>query len=579
MTIRTKLIGAFALMLVFMLVNSALLLFNANSSSHSFAEISKSSEKINKQVLPLITVTQDLKVNVIQVQQWLTDISATRAQDGLNDGFDEAEANAKAFKRNLQAALVLTKALNKTDLTEALLKTGEAFDPYYQTGIKMAQAYIDEGPAGGNKMMGSFDEVAANIQEGVAQVSNKVKAYVSETLNDGEVMLSNHAAQNDTLADIALLPIGISILIALVTIGTVLGICRNISFMTRTMETLSDGDLDITVPGLDRKDELGQMAESVEVFKQSAIENRRLTQEQAEQEGKAQQERMHTMMKMADELEGRVTGSMKEISAILVELEGMATEMSAAADQTSVQSQAVCSAAEESTANMEAVSASGAQLSASINEISQKVTESSDISAEAVKEAKETTQRISALASEVGQIDEIVKLITGIAEQTNLLALNATIEAARAGDAGKGFAVVASEVKNLAQQTAKATEDISQQIGKIQEETSGSVDATEGIARIISRLNEYASSIAAAVEEQSAATGEIAHNVNEAAQGNEDVSSNISGVAQAAQNTGRLAHRVSDSANSLKESSQNLRNSVQGFLDDVRDGSSGNIRF
>ncbi|WP_051609741.1 methyl-accepting chemotaxis protein [Terasakiella pusilla] len=579
MTIRTKLIGAFALILVFLSVNSTLLLVNVQSTSSSFDEITDSSKQITDQVLPLITVTQDLKVNVLQVQQWLTDISATRGLDGLNDGFDEAQANAQEFRGNLDAAIRLTKSLNKPELTAALQAMGQAFDPYYETGKKMAQAYIAEGPEGGNKMMGDFDDVAARIQSGMDQVAIQVKQFVADRLSAGEALLSDKKAENALLQKVALVPIILSALVGLMVVLAVLRICRNISDMTDVMADLSQGNLDVLIPGTERKDELGHMAGAVAIFKEEAIENKNLHEEKQRLDENARQQRQDTMMKMADELESRVVGSMKEITAILIQLEDMSVQMSRAADTTSTKSQAVCAASEQTTANMEAVSTSGTELSASISEISRQVSQSSELSKVAVAEAQDTNGRIEALASEVAQIDDIVKLITGIAEQTNLLALNATIESARAGEAGKGFAVVASEVKNLAQQTAKATEQISGQIAKIQSETSGAVSAIDGIAQTISRLDDYGASIAAAVDQQNSATREISHNVHEAARGNEEVSQNISGVAEAAEDTDQLAHKVSDSANLLKDGSQKLRSSVQGFLDDVRDGTSGNIRF
>jgi len=579
MTIRTKLIGAFALILVFLSVNSTLLLVNVQSTSSSFDEITDSSKQITDQVLPLITVTQDLKVNVLQVQQWLTDISATRGLDGLNDGFDEAQANAQEFRGNLDAAIRLTKSLNKPELTAALQAMGQAFDPYYETGKKMAQAYIAEGPEGGNKMMGDFDDVAARIQSGMDQVAIQVKQFVADRLSAGEALLSDKKAENALLQKVALVPIILSALVGFLVVLAVLRICRNISDMTDVMADLSQGNLDVLIPGIERKDELGHMAGAVAIFKEEAIENKNLHEEKQRLDENARQQRQDTMMKMADELESRVVGSMKEITAILIQLEDMSVQMSRAADTTSTKSQAVCAASEQTTANMEAVSTSGTELSASISEISRQVSQSSELSKVAVAEAQDTNGRIEALASEVAQIDDIVKLITGIAEQTNLLALNATIESARAGEAGKGFAVVASEVKNLAQQTAKATEQISGQIAKIQSETSGAVSAIDGIAQTISRLDDYGASIAAAVDQQNSATREISHNVHEAARGNEEVSQNISGVAEAAEDTDQLAHKVSDSANLLKDASQKLRSSVQGFLDDVRDGTSGNIRF
>ena len=579
MTIRVKLIGAFVSIFVFLVINSGLLISIGAESDISFDKIDHSTHVLKTEVLPLVSVTQDLQLNVIQVQQWLTDVSATRGLDGLNDGFDAAKKNAELFNKNLAEAIELTKKLDRPELTKALQNMSVAFVPYYETGKKMAQIYVSEGPAGGNKMMASFDAVAAKIQESVDVVGNSVKKYVNETLEENDAVLEDSKTDNQTLEKISYIPIVLSFILSLFAIFGVLRICRDISNMTATMGALSQDNLETDVAGLTRKDELGEMAQAVQVFKENAIENKKLQDDQVKAEAKAAEDRKNALLTLADELDGRVSGSMKEINSVLEGLEQTAGQMSAAADQTSAQSQAVSAATEEATANVEAVSASGAQLSASISEISKQVTQSSEIAQEAVHEAQVTNEKISSLAEEVGRIGDIVSLIANIAEQTNLLALNATIEAARAGEAGKGFAVVASEVKNLAQQTAKATEEIGAQIGKIQDETTGSVDAINRIVRTISNLNDYSSSIAAAVEEQSAATSEIANNVEEAAKGTQEVSSNITGVAQAANQTGELAHDVASAAHRVKDASQGLRTNVQNFLDDVRDGESGSFRY
>ncbi|WP_417820643.1 methyl-accepting chemotaxis protein [Terasakiella sp.] len=579
MTIRLKLISAVVLMLVLLMINSVLLISVTNDSSNAFESIESSSKKIGEDVLPLLALSQGLRTDVIQVQQWLTDISATRGQDGLNDGFDEAQKHANSFNENLKKALELSQSLKMDKLVSHFHMMGEDFSPFYETGKRMAQAYVDGGPVSGNRLMGAFDEVAAKIQNDVQNVTLEVEAIVAKQLENDNVILEHSKSENDKSRMIAIVPIIVSLIVGVSVVIGVIGICRNILQMTHSMTDLSHGKLDVDVMGQDRRDELGEMVSAVQVFKDNAIDKLRLEREQEEQEKRAAVERQEALFQIADDLEGRVKGSMKQISEVLNNLEQTATQMSSAADQTSAQSQAVSAATQQATANVDAVATAGSELSASISEISKQVAQSSQIAQEAVVEAHTTTGIVASLAQEVGHIENIVKLINNIAEQTNLLALNATIEAARAGEAGKGFAVVASEVKNLAQQTSKATEEISQQITKIQQQTNGAVDAIDGIEKTISSLNDYSSSIAAAVEEQSAATGEIAHNVEEASRGTQDVAHNIYGVAQAATQTGELANDVTVSANVVKDASQALRSNVQEFLDDIRDGSSGSFRY
>ncbi len=579
MTIRLKLISAVVLMLVLLMINSILLISVTNDSSSAFENIEVSSKKIGEEVLPLLALSQGLRTDVIQVQQWLTDISATRGLDGLNDGFDEAQKHANSFNEKLKKALKLSQSLKMDKLVNHFHMMGENFPPFYEGGKRMATAYVKDGPAGGNRMMGSFDEVAAKIQNDVLNVTFEVEAIVAKQLENDSVILEHSKIENEKSRTIAIVPIVISLVVGVSVVIGVMGICRNILQMTHSMTDLSHGKLDAEVMGQERRDELGEMANAVQVFKDNAIDKLRLEREQEEQEKRAAQERRGALIQIADDLEGRVKGSMKQISEVLSNLEQTATQMSSAADQTSAQSQAVSAATQQATANVDAVATAGSELSASISEISKQVAQSSQIAQEAVAEAHTTTGIVASLAEEVGQIENVVKLINDIAEQTNLLALNATIEAARAGEAGKGFAVVASEVKSLAQQTSKATEEISLQIAKIQQQTNGAVSAIDGIEKTISNLNDYSSSIAAAVEEQSAATGEIAHNVEEASRGTQDVAHNIYGVAQAATQTGQLANDVTISANVVKDASQSLRTNVQDFLDDIRDGSSGSFRY
>ncbi len=347
------------------------------------------------------------------------------------------------------------------------------------------------------------------------------------------------------------------------------GIARPIQAMTSAMKRLADGDKGVDIPAKGRKDEVGEMAMAVQVFKDNMIRNDEMAAEQ-EREQAAREARAGRIESLTRDFDQAVAAVLAEVSAAAQQMQGTAASMSATAEETSRQASAVAAASEEASTNVQTVASAAEELSSSIEEIGRQVTQSTTITAKASADAERTNAQVDGLAQAAQKIGEVLGLIRDIAEQTNLLALNATIEAARAGEAGKGFAVVASEVKNLANQTAKATEQIGLQITGIQTETDQAVGAIQGIGRTISEINEIATAIAAAVEEQGAATQEISRNVQEAARGTQEVSSNISGVTRAAADTGSAAEQVNTSAGNLASQSDRLRKAVEGFLHGVR---------
>jgi len=251
-------------------------------------------------------------------------------------------------------------------------------------------------------------------------------------------------------------------------------------------------------------------------------------------------------------------------------LQTAARTLASNADESSRKSAAVAAASEQASTNVQTVASATEELSSSVSEIGRQVAESTRITGTAVAQAAKSGATVQGLAKAAQRIGDVVELINTIAGQTNLLALNATIEAARAGEAGRGFAVVASEVKALAEQTAKATGEIGQQILAIQEATKESVGSIEEIGATIASVNEIATTVAAAVEEQGAATAEIARNVQQAARGTHEVSSNIGGVNEAARHTGQTATQLLAAANELSQHSQTLRSQVEGFFATIR---------
>jgi len=343
-------------------------------------------------------------------------------------------------------------------------------------------------------------------------------------------------------------------------------VVRPLKSLVEATSAISRGDLDYHVPGLERRDEIGEMAAALEVFKQNAVARSRLEAEQKEAELRAAAEKCL----FANEFETTIGGVIETVSSASTELEAAAHTLTRTAETTQQLSTVAAAASEEASVNVQSVASATEEITGSISEIGRQVQEASRIASEAVTQARETDTRINDLSKSANRIGDIVKLITSVAEQTNLLALNATIEAARAGEAGRGFAVVAQEVKALAAQTAKATDEISAQITGMQTATEESVKAINQISGTIWRISEISSAISAAVQKQGSATQEISRNVGAAARGTAQVVTNITDVNRGASETGSASAQVLSSAQSLSKESNRLKLEVQKFIATVR---------
>ncbi|MGM5031061.1 methyl-accepting chemotaxis protein [Tardiphaga sp. 803_E3_N1_3] len=439
-------------------------------------------------------------------------------------------------------------------IKKGLVSYSSGFDKASANLLKMDQLYYNTITPMVVSAIRKTDGIKAAIQQEVVSATTANEQRIS-----GTITLQQIVAAAATIT---------GLLIAFLIAG---GIIRPLSGLTAGMKQLAEGNFGVVLPGLGRKDEVGDMAQAVETFKVKAEDKARaeaearITQDQA-----AALQRKQDMIRLADDFEGTVGEIVEAVSSASTELEASASTLTSTADRSQQLTTVVATASEEASTNVQSVASATEEMASSITEIGRQVQESARIANEAVDQAQKTNDRVGELSKAAGRIGAVVELINTIAGQTNLLALNATIEAARAGDAGRGFAVVASEVKALAEQTAKATGEISQQIASIQTATDDSVSAIREIGTTIGKMSEIASTIASAVEEQGAATQEISRNVQQAAQGTMQVSSNIIDVQRGASETGGASSQVLSAAQSLSSDSSRLKTEVCRFLNSVR---------
>ncbi len=443
----------------------------------------------------------------------------------------------------------------------------EAEQAYFTPDYLERQAALLKVGAGGGKPEMTTAQWSAYALPRLAHILNLANAALEAAK---ERAMATHANAQTTFWGQSLLLV-VSLLVAAASflfVGS--RVVRPLGVLRDGMVRLSQGDLSVQAHFTERSDEIGALARTMATFRESMVETERMRAERLQEQTRIEERRRADMEELAERFDRAVGGIVNHVASAAVQLQTAAQTLTAAAEETSVQSASVAAASEQASANVASVASATEELSSSVSEIARQVSHSSAIARKAVGEANQTNAQVKGLATAAEKIGSIVGLINNIAGQTNLLALNATIEAARAGDAGKGFAVVAAEVKQLADQTAKATADISTQIEAIQTATETAATAIATIGATIEQINETTSTIADAVDGQKSATGEIAANIQEASRGTAEVSGNISGVTTAAAQSSSTAAQVLSSATNLSNQSEMLKSEVTKFLGTVR---------
>jgi methyl-accepting chemotaxis protein len=504
----------------------------------SVSTVNRDSEAISQKVIPIIHAGHQLKLSVVQVQQWLTDISATRGLDGLNDGFDEAASNAQKFK-SLVAQLVELDPQRRAEY-EALLPT---FGAYYSVGQKMAQAYVDEGPAGGNKKMAEFDGVAAAISEQVDALLATITEQADRRL---ESQSGNLSSMQQVVFGSLLALVGLEAFIFYILSGAL----RALPLVAGELRRVAGGDLSGTTHIAKNRDEIGMLCEGLSAMK---TQLRELVSEvsQTSSELASQAEEMTAVTEQTRTAIDRQHGDINQLATAMNEMSATSSEV---AHNASLTSGSAREASDE------------AQRGRLV------VQESVSVIRELARDVNEASGVIRQLDEQSKQIGSILDVIRGIADQTNLLALNAAIEAARAGEQGRGFAVVADEVRTLASRTQQSTQEIQAMIEQLQQGTHNAVTVMEqgrekteqsvehivqagnrldSITRAVASINDMNLQIATAAEEQSTVAEEMAHN--------------IADISNVSDETARGAQHTADASQQLAELSIQLQTLVARF--------------
>ena len=575
MTIRRQAQLGFALIII-LSISMSIITYVVKNNNISSIESGNELNRLSQQILlPLERQARIAQFDVVQVQQFLSDASATHHQDSFDDAakyakdFEDRVIAIKAILETSGATLSLKEKISKLKNDIELCTT--LFPDYNNLGIEMAKVYISKGIDAGNELMEKFDPMSDKINDTLQALVDSA----SEANDFGADLISKKMTTVESITKkgsfstfiLTIITFVASILIA---VQLVMFSLPRLTAMAAAMRRMAEhNDLSVEIPGIDRRDEIGEMAAAVQVFRGHALENERLKALQDE-ESEAKQRRQEEAEELIDMFGTSVSGVFDSLSHSSATMATTAQTMTGAAADTNAQVEVVTQAIARTSENSQSVASASEQLTAAIAEIGRLIHTASDTAKHGADQSAEVAAKVAALHEASERIGNIIQIISDIASQTNLLALNATIEAARAGDAGKGFAVVASEVKTLANQTQQATVDISEQIGAIQGSIGNMVEAVRVVSQTINNIHQSTNDIAAAVIEQQSATNEIARNVQFVSSSAEEISISIVKVHSSADQTRSASLQVGDVSRSMAGQAEKLSAEVRDFLSAIR---------
>ena len=511
----------------------------------------------------------EAKANVIAIDRAMTAVASAQSTQAIDQIANEIKPfEAKVMK---QFGIIEKQFVGDIALFNAAKESFLKWAPERQRVLEVSRQRVSE--SGINKTLLLVRSVRFKLaaNETVAGINTNMNELVKASKQSAQAFIVDSKSKQSQANLVFSLALFSTFIFSLgLWFVLIKGIKMPLGKLALYMKELVDGDLSQAVPFEGAKNELGDMARAVAIFKDNLHEKRNLEEQQHQRDTNAQREKQDYAEELACRFESNVMDIVETVITASSQLKASATGMVEMVQQTGELAQSAIQSCERASENVCSVATAAEELSSSISEIGRQVKTSETVNGEAADQAGQTTTKVSDLVHASNKIGEVSSLISDIAEQTNLLALNATIEAARAGEAGRGFAVVASEVKVLASQTAKATEDINLQIAAIQGATSESASAMEKIATTINSIEGVTTNVSDAVSQQGVATSEIAEGAAHAEKDTQSASEAVSGIEEAANKTSMSAQEVLSASAELEDQSSLLKNQVSDFLSQIR---------